>query len=89
METSILGLAAASLRNRLVSATLTILAIALSVTLFLGVEKSRTAIRTSFDNTISGTELIVGAPTRRDTAFLREAVLNGSQRQHLRCTDGR
>ena len=63
MGVSILGLAWRSLMNRKVSAFLTVLAIALSVALFLGVEKARNAAKAGFDNTISGTELIVGAPS--------------------------
>jgi len=50
-----------SLLNRRLTVALTILAIALSTALFLGVEKVRTGARTSFANTISGTDLIVGA----------------------------
>ncbi|MEM5515458.1 FtsX-like permease family protein [Henriciella sp. AS95] len=60
---SILGLAWRSLMNRKGSALLTILAVALSVALFLGVDKARNGARAGFDNTISGTDLIVGAPT--------------------------
>ena len=56
-------LATQSLGNRSLSAALTVLAIALSVTLFLGVDKVRTGARQSFANTISGTDLIVGART--------------------------
>ena len=63
MGVSILGLAWRSLMNRKVSAFLTVFAIALSVALFLGVEKARNAAKSGFDNTISGTELIVGAPS--------------------------
>ena len=63
MSVSIFGLAWRSLMNRKVSAFLTVLAIALSVALFLGVEKARNAAKSGFDNTISGTELIVGAPS--------------------------
>ena len=63
MSVSILGLAWRSLMNRKVSALLTVIAIALSVALFLGVEKARNAAKAGFDNTISGTELIVGAPS--------------------------
>ncbi|MEO1189748.1 MAG: ABC transporter permease [Pseudomonadota bacterium] len=63
MGVSILGLAWRSLLNRKVSALLTVVAIALSVALFLGVEKARNAAKEGFDNTISGTELIVGAPS--------------------------
>ena len=63
MGVSILGLAWRSLMNRKVSAFLTVFSIALSVALFLGVEKARNAAKSGFDNTISGTELIVGAPS--------------------------
>ncbi|MEL6858233.1 MAG: ABC transporter permease [Pseudomonadota bacterium] len=63
MGVSIFGLAWRSLLNRKVSALLTVIAIALSVALFLGVEKARNAAKDGFDNTISGTELIVGAPS--------------------------
>lgn len=63
MGVSIFGLAWLSLLNRKVSALLTVVAIALSVALFLGVEKARNAAKDGFDNTISGTELIVGAPS--------------------------
>lgn len=63
MSVSIIGLAWRSLMNRKVSALLTVIAIALSVALFLGVEKARNAAKSGFDNTISGTELIVGAPS--------------------------
>jgi putative ABC transport system permease protein len=58
---TVLRLALQSLRNRWVTALLTILAIAVSITLLLGVEKVRTAARQSFADTISGTDLIVGA----------------------------
>ncbi len=50
-----------SLLNRRATAALTILAIAISVALVLGVEKLRTEAKASFANTISGTDLIVGA----------------------------
>ncbi len=57
----ILRLALGSLRARALTVGLTVLAIALSVALFLGVEKVRTGARASFADTISGTDLIVGA----------------------------
>lgn len=50
-----------SLAARWLTVTLTVLAIALSVALFLGVEKVRTGAKASFADTISGTDLIVGA----------------------------
>lgn len=57
----ILRLAAKSLANRWLTGLLTILAIAVSVMLLLGVEKIRNGARQSFTDTISGTDLIVGA----------------------------
>jgi putative ABC transport system permease protein len=57
----VLRLAAQSLANRWLTALLTVTAIALSVTLLLGVEKVRLGARQSFADTISGTDLIVGA----------------------------
>lgn len=60
---ALLSLAWRSLLNRKGSVILTILAVALSVALFLGVEKARQGAREGFGNTISGTDLIVGAPT--------------------------
>ncbi len=54
-------LALKSLANRWITVTLTVLSIAVSVMLLLGVEKVRTGARQSFADTISGTDLIVGA----------------------------
>ena len=64
---AILSLAWKSLMNRKGSVILTLVAVALSVALFLGVEKARTGAREGFGNTISGTDLIVGAPTGTTT----------------------
>jgi len=58
---AILSLAWQSLWNRRFTALLTIVSIAFSVTLLLGVERLRTEARMSFANTLSGTDLIVGA----------------------------
>jgi putative ABC transport system permease protein len=57
----ILDLAVKSLLNRRATAGLTLLALAVSVMLVLGVEKLRTEARASFAATISGTDLVVGA----------------------------
>ncbi|MAP94339.1 MAG: peptide ABC transporter permease [Ponticaulis sp.] len=57
------SLALASLWNRRISALLTILAVAVSVFLYLGVGKLKSAAETSFNQTIHGTDLIVGART--------------------------
>ena len=59
--TTVLRLAIQSLRNRWLTAMLTVLAIAVSVVLLLGVEKIRSGAKSSFANTISGTDLVVGA----------------------------
>jgi putative ABC transport system permease protein len=58
---AMLTLAAKSLYNRRSTAILTIVAIAVSVCLLLGVERIRTQAKESFANTITGTDLIVGA----------------------------
>ncbi|MGD2119697.1 MAG: ABC transporter permease [Chromatiales bacterium] len=60
---AILSLAWRSLRNRRFTAALTVISIALSVTLLVGVERLRSEARSSFANTLSGTDLIVGART--------------------------
>ncbi|MEX2476386.1 ABC transporter permease [Marinobacter sp.] len=56
-----LSLAAASLWHRRRVLALVTLTLTLSVTLLLGVQYLRTEIKQSFTNTISGTDLIVGA----------------------------
>lgn len=56
-----IGLAWKSLRNRWPTALLAVLAIAVSVSLILTVEKIRRDARSSFTQTVSGTDLIVGA----------------------------
>lgn len=58
---SMLDLAVKSLWNRRLAAAFTLCALALSVTLLLGVERLRTEARSGFANTISGVDLIVGA----------------------------
>ncbi len=56
-----IGIAWKSLRNRWPTALLAVLAIAVSVALILTVEKIRRDARSSFTQTISGTDLIIGA----------------------------
>jgi len=58
---TLLRLALLSLLNRKATVILTVLSIAFSVALLLGVQKVQTAAKASFSNTISGTDLIVGA----------------------------
>ncbi|MBO9464617.1 ABC transporter permease [Tropicibacter sp. R15_0] len=57
----LLRLAVLSLLSRRLTVGLTVFAMALSVALFLGVEKVRTGAKDSFADTISGTDLIIGA----------------------------
>ncbi len=58
---NLLILAWKSAKARAVTTALTIMTIAISTALLLGVEKIRTGARASFEQTISGTDLIVGA----------------------------
>lgn len=55
-----LKLAWKSLLNRKTTAILTVVTVAISVILLMGVERIRTQAKSSFANTISGTDLIVG-----------------------------
>ena len=56
-----IGIAWRSLCNRWATASLAVLAIAMSVALILTVEKVRHDARNSFTQTVSGTDLIIGA----------------------------
>ncbi|MBF0108073.1 MAG: ABC transporter permease [Magnetococcales bacterium] len=58
---TILHLTLKSLNNRRGTAMLTLFSIALSTALLLGVERIRSEARNSFANTISATDLVVGA----------------------------
>jgi putative ABC transport system permease protein len=58
---AIISLALKSLLNRRFTVSLILISIALSVALLLGVERLRVEARNSFANTISGTDLVVGA----------------------------
>jgi putative ABC transport system permease protein len=57
----LLTLATKSLRNRLLTTSLTVASIAFSVALLVGVENVRTGMRESFAGTVRGVDLIVGA----------------------------
>ncbi|MGI9370911.1 MAG: ABC transporter permease [Hyphomicrobiales bacterium] len=76
-------LALQSLRNRWLTALLTILAIAMSVMLFLGVEKVRSSARTSFASTISDTDLIVGARSGAVQLLLYSVFRIGDATQNI------
>lgn len=81
---AIISLAFKSLRNRKFSAGLTIVSIALSVTLLLGVERIRREAQTSFTNTISGTDLIVGARTSPVQLLLASVFGLGNATNNIR-----
>ncbi len=59
--THLLALALRSAWNRRATLFVTVLAIALSVLMLLGVERLRQQIRTGFEQSVSGADLIVGA----------------------------
>src|SRR6478736_1716345 len=60
---ALFGIAWRSAWNRRFTLALTVLSIALSTFLLLGVERIRTELRQNFSSSVSGTDLIVGART--------------------------
>lgn len=80
----LLRLALASLGNRRFTALLTVFAIALSVCLLLAVERVRNEARTSFANTISGTDLIVGARSGSVNLLLYSVFRIGNATNNIR-----
>ena len=62
MLNTLIRLSVKSLQNRHLTVILSVLTISFSVALLLTVERVRTEARSSFSQTISGTDLIVGAP---------------------------
>ena len=80
----LLRLAIQSLANRRFSALLTVIAIALSVTLLLAVERIRTEARSSFASTVSGTDLIVGARSGSVQLLLYSVFRIGNATNNIR-----
>jgi len=80
----ILPLAIKSLRNRRVTAGLTVLAIALSVALLLAVERVREESRETFASSVSGTDLIVGARTSPVNLLLSSVFRIGNTTSNVR-----
>jgi putative ABC transport system permease protein len=78
-----LRLAIASLKSRKTSSVLTIVSIAFSVALLLTVETIRKNARTSFANTISQTDLVVGARTGEIQLLLYSIFHMGSATNNL------
>ncbi len=79
----ILSLSLRSLGNRRATAALTVFSIAVSVMLLLGVEKVRTGARDSFANTISGTDLIIGARSGSTQLLLYSVFRIGSATNNI------
>lgn len=75
-----------SLANRKLTSFLCILSIALSVTLFLGIERIRNGAREGFTNTISKTDLIIGAKGGSLQLLLYSVFHIGSAVNNIRMT---
>jgi putative ABC transport system permease protein len=80
----LIRIALASLANRHFTALLTVFAVALSVCLLLAVERVRTEARASFANTISGTDLIVGARSGSVNLLLYSVFRIGNATNNIR-----
>ncbi|MDV6315547.1 ABC transporter permease [Idiomarina sp. HP20-50] len=76
-------LAVKSLLNRRASVLLTIIAIAVSVTLLLAVERVREQVQSHFANTVSGTDLIIGARTGQTQLLLSSVFHIGSMTNNM------
>lgn len=75
---TIANLALKSFRNRKLTVLLTVFSIALSVALLITIEKVRVQAKDSFTNTISGTDLIVGARTSSVNLLLSSVFQMGT-----------
>lgn len=82
--TGILGIAARSAWNRRFVLSLVVLSIALSTLLLLGIERLRADVRTSFSQSVSGTDLIVGARTGSVQLLLYSVFRLGSATNNIR-----
>jgi len=76
-------LAIKSLLNRRASVLLTVIAIAVSVTLLLAVERVRDQVQSHFANTVSGTDLIIGARTGQTQLLLSSVFHIGSMTNNM------
>lgn len=80
----LIDLAWRSLLNRRASALISVLTIAISVALLAGVEKIRQDMRDGFFNTVSGTDLIVGARSGQIELLLYSVFHLGSATNNIR-----
>ncbi len=80
----LLLLALKSAWNRRFTLSLTVIAIALSVTMLLGVERLRTQTHDSFSHAVSGTDLVVGARTSPVQLMLYAVFRMGEATNNMR-----
>jgi putative ABC transport system permease protein len=83
MKNTLLNLAISSIRYRRSTIFLSVFSIALSVMLLLGIERIRSSVEESFTSTISGTDLIVGAPTGNISLLLSTVFHIGNASQNV------
>ncbi|HET7836079.1 MAG TPA: FtsX-like permease family protein [Variovorax sp.] len=81
--TALFGIAWRSAWNRRFTLALTVLSIALSTFLLLGVERIRTELRENFSSSVSGTDLIVGARTGSTQLLLYSVFRIGAATNNL------
>jgi putative ABC transport system permease protein len=81
---ALLPLAARSAWDRRATLLLTVLSIALSTLLLLGVERIRTDVRAGFSDAVSGTDLVVGARTGPVPLMLHAVFHLGSATNNIR-----
>ncbi len=79
-----LRLALKSLLNRKVAVILTVVSIAISISLLLGVERIRRGVKESFTGTLYGTDLIVGARTGSEQLLMASIFHIGSTSNNLK-----
>lgn len=82
--TPLFGLAWRSAWNRRFTLALTVLSIALSAFMLLGVERLRNDVRDNFTSAVSGTDLVVGARTGQVQLLLYSVFRVGSATANMR-----
>lgn len=79
----LISLAVSSLKNRRKSIFLTFLSLLISISVLLGVEHIRQQAKESFDRTVSGVDLIVGAPSGQLNLLLYSVFRMGSPTNNI------
>jgi putative ABC transport system permease protein len=83
MIRKVLRLSVKSILNRKSGVALSIISIAFSVVLLLGIQRVISSLEKSFSNTISGTDLIVGAPNGELSLLLATVFHKGNVKQGI------